>query len=157
MADNLIIFLDISGVLDSFIELSREYDPKCVKALNLLTDSTGAKIIVSSSLRREGLTKIRRKLRRWGVRGNVIGLTPFLSQDDDGDVERGDEIATWLHGHPEVSVFVILDDGDDMGALMPFLVEVDPVFGFTSRDAQTALRILNGASGGGDGRDHSGG
>lgn len=151
MGANKIIFLDVDGVLTSFIELDRDHDPACVAALNRLTEMSGAEIVVSSSLRREGLRRMQRRLRSWGVRARVVSITPFLSEDEDDDIERGDEVAGWLHDHPEVGSFVILDDGDDMGALMPFLVLVDPVFGLTSSDAQVALRILNEARGGVDG------
>lgn len=40
---------------------------------------------------------------------------------------------------------------------MPWLVQTDEVFGLTTDDVARALRILNGAPGGGEGRDGSGG
>ncbi len=120
-------------------------DPPCVEALNHITDTTGAEIVISSSWRiGTSLPELRGILKSWGVTGKVIGKTPhqsarrgaiFISED------RGSEIRRWIEGYTQggaVEALVILDDDEDMGTLSPFLVKTEFETGLTMADAERA-------------------
>ncbi len=147
-----VIFLDIDGVLVNTDALlaGRKLDgnvrfaPECVRALNAITEATGAALVISSNWRRfnKDMFAI---LAENGVRGQIIGQTPDLGTVRRSGVvvtvDRGREILAWLSLHrPER--FIILDDEDDMGDLLPRLVQTDYSTGLTESDAQRAIGLL---------------
>jgi hypothetical protein len=170
-----VIFLDFDGVIVTHRQLRKpqpdsaahaldaliaaKADPNCVAALNRLCDETGAKIVVTSSWRRlagfvDPLEYVREVLRLWGVRAEVIDVTPMLERElmvttDDGNraplalpERRGHEIQAWLDGNPGVARFVILDDEDDMDHLRPRLVRTDIEDGLQMRHVEKAVCLL---------------
>ncbi len=153
----IILALDFDGVLvnrKSWYVRSgggANADPSCVEALNYITDTTGAEIVISSSWRiGTSLPELRGILKSWGVTGKVIGKTPhqsarrgaiFISED------RGSEIRRWIEGYTQggaLEALVILDDDEDMGELSPFLVKTEFETGLMMADAERAVQILNG-------------
>ena len=162
-----IIFLDIDGVLvtgddpKSLKEFAlvdgdrmRHFQPNCVKALNALTDQTGAKIIISSTWRNSHEFPILLKhFKNEGVTGEVIGITPTLREVGGYSVFRGLEIQHWLNknDHTPIESFVILDDDSDMCHLMPRFVKckfrdwdkTGAESGFTMKELPKAIEILN--------------
>ena len=157
-----VIFLDVDGVLNSESWYRRraglsdddavpvplvlpvrtrsrddEIDPDAVQRLNRLTDLTGAALVLSSTWRMAGTDWLTLFLHRHGVRGNIVGATPVLPGP------RGDEIEAWLSGHPEVTGFVILDDGADMDRLLlERLVRISFRTGLTDGDCERAAALL---------------
>lgn len=160
-----IIFLDIDGVLNNEIfytsvthpkaETMEEYklqqfDPRCVELLNSITDKTEAKIVVSSSWRSDpDITEI---LKKAGVTGEVIGVTPYLAFKSNVDykysVPRGCEIKAWLELNKEKLgdkmskvKYVILDNDSDMLYWQRehfFLVD-----GYAGLTRNIAYRVIN--------------
>lgn len=137
-----LVFLDFDGVLVNREALMRGFPgyghPDCVAALNKILDQTGAKIVVSSSWRFEGLEAMRQHLKAWGVRARPIAMTPTIF------ASRGMEIDKYLrlHGRPES--FVILDDDSDMEPYKDRLVQTEFEAGLTIRDAERAIELLEG-------------
>jgi hypothetical protein len=124
--------------------------PLCVEALNLITSSTDARLVISSTWRGLGLKVLREIFRCWGITGVSAGRTPDLSRGYRNSPlwespERGEEIKAWLNQHPEVESFIILDDGNDMGDLRHRLVQTDYEAGLTMADAVRAVTLLNGS------------
>lgn len=156
-----IIFLDIDGVLNNRLwiqELSRQpdpnpylFDPKNVEALNHIIEMTEANIVISSAWRHgKKLNWLRKHLRKQGVKGHVLGVTPDgwnnLKSFPDNWV-RGHEIELWLQKNTDGrAVFVILDDDDDMGPLMDKLVQTSMERGLTMAEAARAINILKGVT-----------
>lgn len=153
---NECLFLDIDGVLLTEASYRRGcvngylVPPQtCVDALNRLIGESGAQIVVSSTWRADGLSKMRETLAAWGVVGDVIGCTPQLQKklvisgysDLYVSASRGSEIATWLDESP-TQHFVILDDEADMGDLMPWLVQTDFTEGLADKHVSQALEVL---------------
>lgn len=147
-----VVFLDFDGPIIPLMShrparpLENKAWPACVRALNRITDSTGAKIVVSSTWRWGGEVSVVDLLKKWGVTGHVIGITPILHEQERigglvVTVERGHEIAAWLRDH-DIESFVILDDDDDMGHLKSRLIQTPFEQGLTERDADDAIRIL---------------
>jgi hypothetical protein len=156
-----IIFLDIDGVLNSDKSIDynakhvdthmnkniykslRDYifkpDAENVYNLNIITQNTNAKIVISSSWRLHGLDHVRTILKDCGVEGEIISDTPYLR----GNI-RGIEIQKWLDYHTNIDSFVILDDDDDMGLLYGNLIKTDNILGLKNYDAIKAINILNG-------------
>ena len=136
-----IIFLDMDGVVNNPRESrGRTLSTKAVELLNKLTEISGANIVISSSWRFTApLIVIIDKLKEYGFRypERVIGCTALLENRC-----RGDEIKLWLKQVP-VESFVILDDCDDMGNLLPHLVKTDHVLLMQEHDVDKAIQILN--------------
>jgi hypothetical protein len=150
-----VIFLDIDGVLNSeawwnrpevrslpFYE--RSFDPRAVKRLNHLIRESDAGIVLSSSWRTNRRSDAEALFRLAGIEGEAVGVTPWLLKNRQAT--RGDEIRAWLarqFDRPEK--FIVVDDGADMGALEPHLVQVDHRVGLQDSDVKRAVRLLRGA------------
>ena len=172
-----IIFLDIDGVLNSekwykerfdkklYPNLEGyplcEFDPLAIEKLNLLTDKTNAKIVISSTWRMgRTIDELKKLFEEVGIKGEIIGITPDLTFNDGHGVDRGNEIKRWIDinckrwynkmfGEDDSEKFnlesyVILDDNSDM------LLEQKDNFvriswsdGLTALHTRKAITILN--------------
>ena len=119
-----IIFLDIDGVLNVYPQGHDEYGaifhPHLVENLKLILDRTGAKIVVSSTWRRSGLSIMKEMWEKRGLPGEVIDITPFETDVVErgtcefyDQVDRGFEIQQWIDDN-QIQDFVILDDDNDI-------------------------------------------
>jgi len=132
-----IIFLDIDGVLNDEQWLRSESErmndivkagkmnrmsyhyakikPELVDNLNMIIDSTNAKIVVSSAWRIYGWEMMKLILQEVRVKGEVISVTGKRSPN----MTRGACIRNWIDnyqgytGEPEPN-YVVLDDSPDM-------------------------------------------
>lgn len=162
-----IIFLDIDGVLNTerwhcqtdSNELQDEYgykfDPVAVTNLSKIIEETGADIVISSSWKFMGLSKMRKMWKDRKLPGNVIGITPNTVSDefllnvdlDNMDIMaiRGQEVKEWLMlNKNEITNYVILDDMNDIiQEQESHFVWIDPEVGITSGNAVQAIFILN--------------
>lgn len=145
-----IIFLDIDGVLNcnNTVETCNGLtgiDPKLAKNLVNILDATDASIVVSSSWRKN-MSELEAAL--WQncpssaerILKAICGSTP-----EDPHGFRGKEIGMWLEHYTANGYavsFVILDDGDDMGKLFPFLVKTDSAFGLTAEISNKVIQRL---------------
>ena len=129
-----IIFLDIDGVLNHqlFYEKMRQsetykeiehpdcdLDPETIELLNGLLETTGAKVVISSTWRKgTTIEELQAILEKAGFKGEIIGKTPIGCNN----CCRGDEIYRWIKdndkllGKPyyEFKEYVIFDDDSDM-------------------------------------------
>ena len=113
----MVVFLDVDGVIFPYFgnagnrKLNNIFWAESVTALNLLTKSLNAPIVVSSTRRNEwSLPTIRQIFKRDGIKGEVIGVTPTF-----GKIEyRGKEIKDWLARHCNSSGkpldYLVIDD-----------------------------------------------
>jgi len=163
-----VIFLDIDGVLNTkdwhcrmtkdtpHDEFGFAFDPIAVSNLAHIIDETGAVIVISSSWKFHGVTKLRKMWEIRNLPGTILDITPNTVSDEmllnanldemELGVCRGNEIKEWLSKHKgEVSNYVIIDDFDD---LLPeqenHTVLTDSLIGITEKDAMKAIMILNG-------------
>jgi len=160
-----IVFLDIDGVLNPGMG---DLAPHMVKALNRITDVSGAKIIVHSSRRyNSSAWELRRMLQQAGVTGEILGTapTPTFVEDPEShffvvtneemarfnqglppkwDFERAAAIQQWLDLHLEVGPkdYVILDDTHEMGHLHARFLRTDSHEGLTEAFADKAIEML---------------
>ena len=161
MSDKL-IFLDIDGVLNNSAmnhstELFNEINsidtihgrlsPINIANLNCITDTTDAKIVISSSWRiLSDLDEMRDILANAGVTGDIIDFTPELS----GDTLRGNEIYRYIKDNyswiTEKNLrYIILDDDSDMLYWQRNnFFWCDPFCGLSPGVAYKAARFLNG-------------
>lgn len=148
-----VLFLDIDGVLVNEAALHNhprwphQADASCVAALNRVLAETGAKLVISSTWRCFGVKAMQEHLIRFGVRGHIVGVTPeYWAAVGSGALvlapERGDAIQAWLQERKDVASFVIVDDGKDMGELLPQLVQTSWKAGMTEADADRAIAML---------------
>jgi len=138
-----------------------------IKHVNYIIEKTGADVVISSAWR--GSYKLEMILYLAGLKGNIIGKTPYCesrirgeeikeflkwTQMDDKDVEPEKRTPLYnlkkeLLDKPnytglKIDNFVILDDDTDMLDLVDNFVHVDSYKGLTRKDANKAIKILNG-------------
>jgi hypothetical protein len=144
-----VLFLDFDGVLNDSRFGARAFREGPVQAeyaarLQRVLDRSGAKVVLCTAWRVDGIAECRKHLERGGLRAEVIDATPDLSEPMGpyltGCPPRWKEIRTWLEAHPEVERYVVLDDIRDMGPLAA--QHVCPVDGLTDDDAELATELL---------------
>lgn len=142
-----VLFLDFNGILDTWYDMNHiQYDN--LQRLKKIIRVTGAKIVISSSIKnnywRHGTISgsLRMLLDRLISEGlEVVGFTPYADT-------REHEIMIYLHEHPEVENYVILDDDYDMEELREHLVKLPcqnigkSQIGLQDVHAEEAIRIL---------------
>ena len=153
-----VIFLNIDGVLNHeqhykwLMETNEptpmqrtypytEFNPESCRLLREIIWETDAKLVVSSSWRLDGLAKLNKLFRFFGL-PNAFDVTPCLN------TARGIEIDAWLGSHPEVDKYVILDDDEDMNEhQLPYFIKTNPYGdGLNKKVKDKAIKILKEAS-----------
>lgn len=155
-----VVFLDIDGVLNTSQTIMKRdefghlFCPKAVARLEKLCEATGAKIVVSSTWRKNkgGLNWLQTLFQMRNIDVDVIDITPDLCRKTESGLWmsaiRGEEIADWLRNN-EVDAYVILDDDRDMlDEQLPFFVRTNFEDGFNEQCFKSALKILLPASNG---------
>jgi len=122
------IFLDIDGVLNTANYQSWRqfwgkdicdddghlFAPSAVRNLERLIRYTGAKIVLSSSWRLDGLDVMRRMWKDSQMPGEIYDVTPYVNARDHPKYTWGIEVKTWLRKNGYLGCrYVIIDDIDD--------------------------------------------
>ena len=150
-----IIFLDFDGVLNTEYyqgllqfqgkqwqdEHGAFFDPRAVRQLKRVIDTTGADIVVESSWKYLGLEAMQELWRVRNLPGRVIDITPSLTDN----ASKGEEIAAWLSEYAMLDArYVIIDDEYVvLDAQIPFFIWTNPYEGLTEEQADRAMLILN--------------
>lgn len=154
-----VIFLDFDGVLNTPAHCSKPdyYKDPCdtphVEVLNEVIARTGAKVVISSVWRMDGMEKCIDHLTRKGFKGQVIGVT--TSHPKTGDT-RGHEIQEWLDmqqttanalggeakQRQTVEKFVIIDDDSDMTGVEKWHVHITNNTGLMHSHVPQILRHI---------------
>lgn len=150
--NNTFLFLDFDGVVNSnnwcwsHERTTRDewahIDPERVEILNRLIEKLDCKVVISSTYRiLHNLADLRFGLTSKGAnfRHRIVGKTdqkggPYMTA-------RGCEIQRWMDKYPDHKL-VIIDDSEDMGHLLPFLVRTNPDAGIVEEDIQMAIDIV---------------
>ena len=155
-----IIFLDVDGVLndeDYYVAGKTnlpyplcEFNPESVRTLNHIIEKTNAKIVLSASMRGDGIEQCRNLFEAVGIKGEIISITPYVTNDYS---VRGNEILKWLHDNDKYKPFsymntdhdyVILDDDSDMLLQQKHnFFQISPKIGLTMYDADKIIKFLN--------------
>lgn len=144
-----LIFLDIDGVMNhrNYFRRSRLHDlqefcPVAVRNLREIIKRTGAKIVISSTWRK--FNDIDYIMSCYDLDQYVVGKTPNLI-----DHIRGDEIDLFIKRYfknteciEKLESFIIIDDDDDMGDLMPHLIHCKDNSGLTDERREEAVELL---------------
>ena len=131
-----IIFLDLDGVLNDE-DASGEIDPVMAQHLENILQATGAGIVLSTGWRRDYRKKrlFAQSIPSFSQR--YVGDTPDLGAESsfwsgDGQVNRWDEIESWLADSGFTGRYAVLDDRADM-------VREHPSFFHTVNGSQKGL------------------
>jgi hypothetical protein len=113
-----------------------------LERLNRIIEQTGAKIVVSSVWRSNGIELLGGWMTQKGFkyRDSLIDITGNLGSS----YGRGYEIQDWLNNHTDTTRFVILDDDWDMHHLMPYLIATSHMDGLEDSHVDLAIAMLNG-------------
>lgn len=149
-----IIFLDIDGVIAIDFEeksiprnlsfhIPYMFTAQCVSYLNRILYATKAEIVLSSSWRLSYWDNIKQIFQLNNIYKYPIDKTPKIKYDEKYN-QRGDEINLYLHRHPEIEKYVILDDDNDFDRIKNkeclFLTETD--IGLTSSITDKIIKYL---------------
>lgn len=160
-----IIFLDIDGVLNhqnfyegkdpniiKILQLNLHLDPKSVKLLNTICETTGAKVVLSSTWRRhQSLEAAREIFKSKGFNGEIIDKTPDLTKDNP-DFIRGNEILKWIKENEallgthyrDYKDYVILDDKTFfLYWQKDHLFQINPYTGLTEENVKEIIDFLS--------------
>ena len=156
------VFIDIDGVINSrdwnryymesnfkyFPDIDPDIDFRAIKRINKLVESTGAKIILSSSWRFY-LSETINRLRNSGLKypiTDIIKGEECIYHENWPDVEhptRGDLIENFIKENP-CDNYIILDDVNDMtDKQQSHFIKTSIEYGFTDKDLKKAIKILN--------------
>eukprot|EP00931_Biecheleriopsis_adriatica_P005960 TRINITY_DN107425_c0_g1_i1.p1 TRINITY_DN107425_c0_g1~~TRINITY_DN107425_c0_g1_i1.p1 ORF type:complete len:508 (+),score=94.15 TRINITY_DN107425_c0_g1_i1:51-1574(+) len=161
MAERLVVFLDIDGVLLPFgegIDAGMEFPERCLSALSHILESTGADIVLSSTWRCDdgAVETILSNFKRFGEKhgGPLEGISSIEQSTSSVDhSHRQWEIKEWLESSAGrgVQAWVALDDEDLLGGLsnetarsafIGHVVRTQSHLGLTLADAELAVRAL---------------
>ena len=118
------------------------FRPVAVAALNHITDTTGAKLVISSTWKNKGIDRLKIHFKDQGVTGEIVGKTPNVYNEEKKCKIRGEEIQAWLDENPAPESFVILDDMDEMEPLKNYLVQTDHTKGLQDEQVDKAIKML---------------
>ena len=155
MANRKIIFLDIDGPLNTGRgdymnpELyGHHFDDEAVNNLRKLIEQSGADIVLSSSWRHMGLTRIKELWREWGLPGKILGCTPGSWGEERTFGRRGEEIRKWLSDNATRPYsYVIIDDmgpEEAVDSQESHWITVNPHTGISKENVVKAIEILFG-------------
>lgn len=150
-----VIFLDIDGVLTA----PRSFSPffqnnalpcglaqKKIDLLRSIVQKTDAKLVLSSTWRIEFSTDMIPNSAIGQSLANVFASNdiPLCSRTNSQSISsRPYEIQGWLHTHPDVSSFIIIDDNDfGWGDLSSHWLSIKSATGLTQADAKKAIAML---------------
>lgn len=146
-----ILFLDFDGVLNdsehrrNFGNIFAGIDKSRMPLLKDLIDSTGAKIVLITSLR-EYWNKNPDRCDYYGETINQVFAEYGLEVYDKTPVLEGDsranEILDWIYNNPGFENFVVIDDGD-LGTSFLYKNFVQPRDGLEEEHVKKAVEILN--------------
>ena len=150
-----IIFLDFDGVLNTeyyqgLLQFQGEqwqdqygafFDPRAVRQLKRVIDTTGADIVVESSWKYLGLEAMQELWRVRNLPGRVIDITPSLTDN----ASKGEEIAAWLseYATPDTRYVIIDDEYVVLDTQIPYFILTNPYEGLTEEQANRAISILH--------------
>lgn len=154
MPDTKYIFLDIDGTLNtgrsdylSPEKYGHHFDDVAVQNLRCIIESTGATIVISSSWRYMGISRLRELWQKWKLPGEIHGCTPGVWGDETVFDTRGEEIRQWLvENASEPISYVIIDDMGKTEATeeqRSRWITVDPHCGISESDMKLAIATLN--------------
>ena len=166
---NKYIFCDLDGVLNPIHHMNSTYkmykasfgeikshdiygqlffNQNC-DALKHIIEQTGAKIVISSTWRINGLLTMQEMWKHRNLAGEVIDVTPncdviaYKYGKILDEVKRGDEIQHYIDGY-NIDKYVIIDDNEDfLKHQLPNFVKCNAYCGLTMKDAEKAIKILN--------------
>jgi len=159
-----IIFLDIDGVLNvisqGWDDFGSLFHKHFEDNLRMIIEKTGAKIVISSTWKSDGLKRMQEMWKHRNLPGKVIDITPDCIEIVNKGicefydlVDRGHEIQYWIDTH-NIDNYVILDDDNDMldNQRNNFVRTsnntdhedcVDIGWGLTKKCAKQSIKILN--------------
>lgn len=128
-----------------------DWEDSAVNELRRILDTTGAKIVLSSSWKENGFECMRDLMHIYDLHDYLVDFTPTIEYGRHLEVikelqlpERTDirsvEILSYLHDHPEVKYYVVIDDiplGKDLGE---HFVEIYP--SLTEELADVCIKTL---------------
>lgn len=144
-----VIFLDIDGpmipVRAYWLPTQTKphvsvFDPVAVSLLNKLIEASGAKIVMSSSWRKQGYDVVVELLSKNGVDPKHLHEdwdTPWKFSS-----QRIHEIKWWLDDHSEVTHYVAIDDESLLTDFVPNAIQADTYEGFSLRNYLEAEAFL---------------
>lgn len=150
-----VIFLDVDGTITT-LDSKWQLNPEKFKILGEILDKTNAKIVISSSWRRDTLENTIEFLTNTEINpyvnnnpfpfvDKIIGQTDRLPYSRMSEKDhRGREIKKWIEDNNYTGKYIIIDDDCDfLEEQIPYHLWTKWDTGLEESDIQKALDILN--------------
>ncbi|CAJ1387552.1 unnamed protein product [Effrenium voratum] len=142
-----LLFQDVDGVLNRYVEGTPELDPALLRNLKGTLDSTGADLVLSTQWRkyRDHRLRLQEALQQSGIPAErIVGETPSLC---GGPYCRAKEIKEFLTARGELETrWAAVDDVDlsvqDPEFMKGHFVKTDPLRGLTAAKASELQETL---------------
>ena len=142
-----IIFLDFDGVINRHAE--NGVHPDCASILKKIIEKTNAKIVVTSSnkysfqRKRDPVPFFESNiyknyillLKDYNI--DIFDFTPYINQNREKEIEE------YLHSHPEIENFLILDDDYTFKTYQHHQILIPFDSGLTEEHINISIDILN--------------
>lgn len=150
-----VIFLDFDGVLNIPPYIGRDnfghiFNNSCIHNLDTIIKKTGAKIVISSTWRMDGIEVMKEMWVKRNLPGEVIGCTPktYVENITESGLilvhsTRGAEIQEYIDINDIENYCIIDDDSDMLPSQMDNFVKCNFKTGLTKSLADLAIDILN--------------
>jgi len=126
--NNKVIFLDFDGPMIpnrsywyggnlTDCGVVKTFDPVAVSMINYLLWESKAKLVISSTWRKQGYEVVSALISKQGIEPTHLHddwRTDSLMLGWSGTAYRGHEVHDWLDRHPEVDTYVSIDDEPDL-------------------------------------------
>jgi len=134
-----VVFLDVDGVLHPYhARPNQQFRPACMKRLKAIIDTTGAKIVLSTSWRRTARATAAVNLQ---LKRHDIPTAVDKTRIRNNEYLRNEEVLHWIAQHPYVTHWVAIDDLP-MPQLGEHYIQTSPDTGITESDMNKAIRVL---------------
>jgi len=151
-----ILFLDIDGVLNTRMYMTRIYplknkekdaikwsqldvDPQAVNVLNIILKTLNLAIVLSSTWRK--IDWHREALFGVGIDNYSKRLLGYTGSISSG--ERGEEIETWIKENDYRKPFIIIDDEvSDMGNMISHCLKINSEIGLSEEHIPKAIQLF---------------
>lgn len=154
-----VIFLDIDGVLKPIISKDERMKDKYgdlfnnhnIDILASIIEQTGAKIVITSTWKYNGLDNMRNLWQYRNLPGEIIDITPSEMDVVDAGMEdfydlvkRGHEIQLWIDNNNFKGNYVILDDVEDfLENQQSHFIKIDSTNRLDDRYVDRIISVLN--------------
>lgn len=134
-----VVFLDVDGVLHPYHSRpNQQFRAHCMRRLKAIIDTTGAKIVLSTSWRRTARATAAVNLQ---LKRHEIPTAVDKTRIRHNEYLRNEEVLFWIEQHPYVTHWIAIDDLP-MPQLGEHYIQTSPDTGLTDANVARSIQVL---------------